>query len=167
MLRHPLIAAIALTLAAGALDAQQPAPVATDHGPAEHLMHLPAEIAWQPGPPSLPPGARFAVLEGDPSEAGVFTLRLHLPDGYHIPPHWHPGVERVTVISGTFHFGHGETADRAATQALPAGSHIAMPRESRHYAYAEGDTVIQLTSLGPWEVHYVNPADDPRTRRER
>jgi quercetin dioxygenase-like cupin family protein len=163
MLRHLLIAAVAPVAFAGAVEAQQPAPVATDHGPDRHLLHLPADIDWQPGPTSLPAGAHFAVLEGNPAEAGVFTLRLRMPDGYHIPPHWHPGVERVTVVSGTFHLGRGDVADRAATHALVAGSYVAMPRESRHFAYAEGETIVQLTSLGPWQVNYVNPADDPRT----
>jgi hypothetical protein len=29
---------------------------------------------------------------------------------------------------------------------------------------ATGDTVVQLHGVGPWQINYVNPADDPRTR---
>jgi hypothetical protein len=67
-----------------------------------------AEIQWKDGPVSLPAGAKVAVLEGDPSKEGFFTMRLLLPDGFKIQPHWHPKVEHVTVISGTFNVGMGE-----------------------------------------------------------
>jgi len=79
-------------------------------------------IAWKDGPPSLPKGARFAVLEGDPSGEGPFVFRVKLPDGYRIPPHTHPKTERVTVISGTFNLGMGDTFDEKAGQAMPAGT---------------------------------------------
>jgi hypothetical protein len=135
-----------------------------DEGPDEHLIYRPADIEWRPGPGSFEPGAEFAVLEGDPSQAGVFTMQIRMPDGFVIAPHWHPGVERVTVLSGAFHLGHGETVDRTAAQRLPAGSHFSLPPEMRHFAFTEGETVIQLSSIGPWEINYVNPADDPRQR---
>jgi hypothetical protein len=145
----------------------QPGPAVgiTDHGPAEQLIHRPGEIEWRPGPGSFEPGAEFAVLEGDPSEPGVFNMRIRMPDGFVIAPHWHPGVERVTVLSGTFHLGHGEALDRQAADRLPAGSHFSLPPEMRHYAFTEGETVIQLSSIGPWEINYVNADDDPRRRQ--
>jgi len=65
-------------------------------------LYPPDQIRWQPGPRSLPPGAEYAVLEGDPSKEGPFVMRIRVPDGYRIPPHWHPKTERVTVMSGTF-----------------------------------------------------------------
>lgn len=135
-----------------------------DKGPERHLLYSPAEIQWQPAPASLEPGAQVALLEGNPAEPGVFTMRIKMPDGYQIAPHWHPNVERVTVLSGTFHLGSGDTVDKAGAQALQAGSYTSMPPEMRHYAIAEGETIVQLTSVGPWEIHYVNPQDDPRQR---
>jgi quercetin dioxygenase-like cupin family protein len=135
-----------------------------DEGPEHHLIYAPDAIAWQDGPGSLEPGAQFAVLEGSPGEAGVFTLRIKMPDGYFISPHSHPGVERVTVISGVFNLGSGEELNPNATVALEAGSYTSMPPGMRHYAIAEGETVIQLTSVGPWELNYVNEEDDPRLR---
>jgi quercetin dioxygenase-like cupin family protein len=145
-----------------AMPLQAQTPDTTEH----HALFTPDEIPWSDGPPSLPPGARFAVLEGDLSQEGYFALRLWLPDGYRIPPHWHPVYERVTVISGTFHLGMGEQVDDGATSTLPAGSFVTMPPEMRHFARVEGDTVLQLNSLGPWEIVYVNPADDPRRSPE-
>jgi quercetin dioxygenase-like cupin family protein len=129
---------------------------------AQHMIYTNADIQWQAGPASLPPGAQFAVLDGDPSKAGFFALRIRLPDGYVIPPHRHPGYERLTVLSGTFHLGHGETVNRQQTKALGPGSYFSLPPGMIHYAVTEGETMVQLTSVGPWTIEYVNPADDPR-----
>lgn len=134
----------------------------TAYGPDSHIRVAADEIEWRSGPRSLPEGAEYAVLEGDPGEPGMFVMRLKLPDGFVIPPHTHPGVERVTVISGTFHLGHGGRFDAERTEALPAGSFTVMPPGMQHYAVAEGETVIQITTVGPWEIHYIDPADDPR-----
>ncbi len=133
-------------------------------GPDRHIAYTPDQIEWQDGPASLEPGSQVAVLEGDPSKRELFTMRLRLPDGFRISPHWHPNFERVTVLEGTFHLGHGEEFDPDRALRLEAGSHTTMPPGMRHFAMAEGETVIQLTSVGPWEVHYLNPEDDPRKR---
>lgn len=130
----------------------------------EHRMHRPDQLQWKDGPPSLPPGAKFAVLEGDPGQSGFFAMRVRLPDGYRIPPHTHPVVERVTVISGTFHLGMGPQANWDAMQSLPAGSYVSMPPGMQHYARASGETVVQLATNGPWGINYINPADDPRRK---
>lgn len=153
---------LSLLLVFGALGQDDPAGEIRDEGPEQNLIYTPEDIEWQPGPASFEPGAEFAVLEGNPAESGVFNMRIRMPDGFHIAPHWHPNVERVTVISGTFRVGHGEEADPEAAQALEAGSYFSFPPEMVHYAYAEGETIVQLTSVGPWEINYVNPEDDPR-----
>jgi quercetin dioxygenase-like cupin family protein len=130
----------------------------------DHILYLPGEITWRDAPPSLERGAEVAILEGNPGEAGIFTMRIKMPDGFHISPHHHPQYERVTVISGTFLLGEGERIDRDATTAMQAGSYTSMPPGMRHFAIAQGETVIQLTSEGPWEITYVNENDDPRLR---
>jgi quercetin dioxygenase-like cupin family protein len=121
-------------------------------------------IKWGPAPASLPPGAQAAVLYGDPGKEGQFALRLRLPAGYHIPPHTHPKPEVVTVLSGNFRLGMGEKADRSKAQSLRAGSFFAFEPGMAHFAYTEGETVVQLNSTGPWGITYVNPADDPRKK---
>ena len=136
--------------------------VGVDHGPEQHLTYRPGDIEWKDGPASLRPGTQYAVLEGDPAEPGVFTMRLKFPDGGFVAPHWHPNVERVTVLAGTFHLGHGEVMDKDRAEALEPGSYTSMPAGMRHFAIAEGETVIQTTTVGPWGIHYVNPDDDPR-----
>lgn len=125
------------------------------------ILLAPSDIKWTETP-ALPPGAKVAVLEGKMNEAGPITARLKLPANYRIPPHWHPVVERVTVLSGTFHYGMGDTFDKKTTRALSAGSLVVMPPEMRHYVWTKEETVIQLNVHGPWGITYVNPADDPR-----
>ncbi len=129
----------------------------TDHG-----LFTPGEIKWTDAPSALPPGAKLAVLEGNPSEKGLYTMRLLMPDGYRIPPHWHSGVEHVTVISGTFNLGMGDKFDEKAGTVMPAGTFGFLPPQTKHFAWATGETIIQLHGMGPWEITYVNPSDDPR-----
>lgn len=137
---------------------------ADEHGEGIAL-HLPAEIVWMPGPPSLPAGAQIAVLEGDPTKEGPFVFRVKAPDGYRIPPHTHPKVERVTVISGTFNIGMGETFDQTATQAMPAGTYGYWEPGMKHFVWTKGETIAQFHGIGPWIINYVNPADDPRNQK--
>src|SRR5213076_1600167 len=80
------------------------------------------EIEWKDGPPSLPKGAKMAVLEGDPTQPGMFTLRLRFPDGFQVFPHWHTQTEHVTIVAGMLHLGMGERFDRASTRTLVTGS---------------------------------------------
>jgi quercetin dioxygenase-like cupin family protein len=105
----------------------------------------------------------MAILEGDPSKAGApFAIRAKLPDGYRVPPHWHPTDERIVVLQGTFGMGLGERFDPAAGRELPVGSYVVAPKGVRHFVWAKGETVIQVSGMGPIEINYVNPADDPR-----
>ncbi len=125
-----------------------------------------ADVQWKDGPASLPAGAKVAVLEGDPSKEGLFTMRLLLPDGFKIQPHWHPKVERVTVISGVFNLGMGDKFDQTATREMPAGTFGFWPAGMKHFAWAKGETVLQLHGTGPWMITYVNPSDDPRKPKQ-
>lgn len=145
-------------------EAQVPTMRELDRGPDQHVLYTPETVEWQDGPASFEPGSKYAVLEGDPAEDGLFTMQLRLPDGFVISPHTHPNVERVTVLTGTFLLGSGETVNAEAAERLPPGSYTAMPPGMVHHAIAEGETVVQLTSVGPWEIDYVDPADDPRKR---
>lgn len=130
---------------------------------AAHVAIAAADLKWGPAPPSMPPGAQVAVLDGDPSKAGVpFVIRGRFPDGYRIAPHWHPTDENVTVVSGTFSVGKGDRFDDATMTALTAGGFAHMPKSMPHYAMARGETIIQVHGTGPFVVNYVNPGDDPR-----
>ena len=113
------------------------------------------EVVWRNAPSSLPPGAKMAVLEGDPNKEGLFTMRIKLPAGTKIQPHWHPRPERVTVLWGEARVGFGDTFDAKKTKLFPAGSFYVNPPDSHHYLYFPRTTVLQLTCEGPWELHYL------------
>ena len=130
----------------------------------DHRFYRPAEIEWKDGPSSLPPGVKAVVLDGDPSKEEPFAIRLKFPDGYRVMPHWHPKTERVTVISGTLNLGFGEKIDENATHELPTGTFGYWTSGVPHFAWMKGETVLQLNSVGPWQLNYVNPADDPRKK---
>jgi quercetin dioxygenase-like cupin family protein len=130
----------------------------------EHHTVVPVdEVSWGPGPPTLPSGAELAVLFGSPAEDGPFVIRLKFPAGYEVPPHWHSKDEHVTVIAGAFGMGTGEMADRTAAPLLAAGSFVGIPARMPHYAWTDRETVVQINGMGPFDITYVNPKDDPRT----
>ena len=119
----------------------------------DHKMVSPSDLKWS-DVPSLPPGAKIAVIEGPMSEPVPFTVRLKFPANYQISAHWHPAVERVTVLTG-----------RQQSMALSPGSIMIMQPKTNHFAWTAGEEVIvQLNGTGPWGVTYVNPADDPRKK---
>lgn len=131
----------------------------------QHVATTADELKWGPAPPGLPPGAELAVLSGDPSKAGQpFTMRAKFPDGYKVPPHWHPTDENVTVIQGTINLGMGDKFDESQAKALTAGSYAVMPKRTHHFAFASGETIVQIHGTGPFAITYVNPADDPRRK---
>jgi quercetin dioxygenase-like cupin family protein len=129
-------------------------------------FYPPTSIEWKSGPAALPPGAKVAALEGDATKEGPFVVRLQFPDGYHIPPHTHPKTERVTVISGTMLLAMGENLNRGAAKTLSAGTYAFWPAGMKHTAWFQGETVIQLHGIGPWQINYLNPADDPRNSKK-
>ena len=140
-----------------------------DHpGKDTHSLIVPGDVKWGPAPPDLPTGIQLAVLDGDPSKAGgTYTLRAKLPDGCVVPPHWHSMDENLTVISGELGMGMGEKFDKDKLRYLPAGSFARMPKKEKHFNVAKGETVIQLHGTGPFDIYYVNPADNPAKKGDK
>jgi quercetin dioxygenase-like cupin family protein len=132
-------------------------------GQDSHTISMPDTLKWVE-PPVLP-GARLAVVQGDPSKEGPFAYRLRMPAEYRIPPHFHKAGENVTVLSGTFFIGMGEKFDQGAGQALPAGGFVSIPPNHAHFAWAGNqETIVQVHGFGPTDLRFVNPADDPRKK---
>jgi Domain of unknown function (DUF4437) len=119
-----------------------------------------SEIKWGDAPPTLPKGAQLAVMTGDPSKKAPFTIRLKMPSGYKIPPHWHTQDEQLTILTGTFVLHMGDTMD-AAGHELTAGGYHFLPGKMHHAAETKAETILQLHGTGPFDIHYLNPADDP------
>jgi hypothetical protein len=152
---------LVLGMAAPALAQQAAASPAAGEG--THVLVNSGELVWVDAPPGLPKGVKLAVLEGDPSKPGPFTMRGMVPANYMIAPHTHPGIEHVTVIQGEAYMGMGEKVDKAAAKKLAAGGFAVMPVGHVHYFFTKGKkATIQVHGVGPWGITYVNPADDPR-----
>ena len=113
-------------------------------------------VVWKDGPPTLPAGSKIAVLEGDPRAEGIFTMRVRVPAGASLAPHWHPRHERVTILSGAAELGFGSTARPSATKRYGAGSFYVNPPRAMHYLYFPEETVMQMTGIGPWELFTTN-----------
>jgi quercetin dioxygenase-like cupin family protein len=138
------------------------ATAAADAPPAHAAITSLDDVKWGPAPPVLAPGAQMAVLAGDPASTGVITLRLKVPAGYTIAPHWHPTDEHVTVLSGSLSVGMGDKADIAVATTLSAGGYIVAPANMHHFAISKGGAILQVHLQGPFALTYVNPADDPQ-----
>ena len=125
----------------------------------------PEDIKWGPAPPILPAGAQMTVLAGDPGGTGLVTIRLKVPAGYQIPPHWHPTDEHVTVISGIFELGMGDKLDKKHSKRLRPGGYAVAPANMHHFAWAKTDAIVQVNLMAPFQLTYVNPADDPSPKK--
>ena len=156
-----ILVTLTATLALGSSAAPVALAQSGTHMASDHMMATPDELKWV-DIPSLPPGAKLAVIEGPINQAGPVTFRLRLPANYQIPAHWHPAIEHVTVISGTFNMGTGDKLDQTKSRALTAGSVAIMQPKTNHFAWTKDETIVQVHGMGPWGVTYVNPADDPR-----
>jgi quercetin dioxygenase-like cupin family protein len=154
-----LLTSVIVGLALGTAPAAAEAPY-TGEGP---IMVVPGQLTWRDAP-SVAPGARIAVIEGPLDRAVPFTFRLRLPANVRIAPHTHPAYERVTVLSGAFHFAVGDTYDAGKTRVLEPGSVAILPPGTPMFGFTKEETVIQLNGVGPWGLHYLNPADDPRKK---
>ena len=129
---------------------------------AGHVTAAPETIEWKPfGGPFT-----WAILSGDPNEKGSpFVIRIKHPDGAKVPPHWHPIDEHMTVLTGKFHIGTGDSFDAAKTDVLGPGAYAVMPKKMHHFAVGEGETIVQVHGIGPFTTNFVNPADDPRNQK--
>jgi quercetin dioxygenase-like cupin family protein len=122
----------------------------------------PESLKWGAAPDAFPKGAQMAVVSGDPSKAEEFEVQLSLPNGYKIPPHFHPTDELVEVKKGTFLVGMGDQFDRKKTAPMKVGDKATVPADHHHFGMAKGKTVVDVKAMGPFAMTYVNAADDPR-----
>ena len=126
-----------------------------------------ASLPWGPAPAVFPWGARMAVVSGDPAKAAPFTVILTFPDGYQIPPHFHPTDENVTVKEGMLLVGMGDTLDVRKASPMARGATGTVPAQAHHFAIASGNTKITVSAMGPFAMTYVNPADDPQNQKPK
>lgn len=121
------------------------------------------DIKWSEGLPVFPKGMQMTVLFGDPTKSGPFVARLKMPDGYKIAPHWHTQAEQLTILEGSFvlHMGDSMKSD---AHTLDAGGFHYLPAKMHHSAEAKGESIVQVQGMGPFDIHYINPADNPNPK---
>ncbi len=127
-----------------------------------HTLLTPEKIKWNP---FVLPGTEMAVISGDPSKSGPFVIRIKAQAGLKVPPHWHPTDEHLTILTGRAVLGTGEKADPAAGKEMTAGSYALMPKKMPHFLFVKDETIIQVHGNGPFQVNWVNPADDPTKKQ--
>jgi quercetin dioxygenase-like cupin family protein len=137
---------------------------ARPHQPGQAVFKaiLPENLEWKPFA-AFPPSVRLAVVAGQPTQGGLYTIRVKVPHGVKLMPHKHPEDRTYTVISGIFYIGLGDQFDAEKLEAYPPGSVIVLPGDTSHFHWARsGQYITQVTAIGPLGLEYVNPKDDPR-----
>jgi quercetin dioxygenase-like cupin family protein len=125
---------------------------------------LSEDIDWKPFP-AFPPSIRLAVVVGQPSEPGPYTIRVKVPRGEKLMPHKHPEDRVYTVISGVFYIGLGDEFDANKLEAYPPGAVVILPGNTPHFHSAKsGEYVTQVTAMGPLGLEYIDAKDDPRKK---
>jgi hypothetical protein len=162
----PLLLLAATPALAADAPAPAPAPAAKKSAPAGKAAATSVnsgEIKWADAPPDIPKGASMAVLHGDPTKSAAYVLRLKMPAGYKIPPHWHTKDEQLTIVSGAFVLHMGDTMEAPATTLTAGGFHF-LPGKMHHAAETTEETVVQVNGMGPFDIHYLNAADNPNPK---
>ena len=136
-------------------------------GQAVFKATLAEDIDWKPFA-AFPPSVRLAVVVGQPTKNGPYTIRVKVPGGVKLMSHKHPEDRVYTVISGVFYIGLGDQFDDGKLQAYPPGAVIVLPGNTSHFHWAKsGEYITQVTAIGPLGLEYVDPKDDPRSAKLR
>ena len=122
----------------------------------------PAALKWMDGPPALPAGVQLAVVKGDPGKKGPFVIHLKMPANYAVPAHWHPTDEQVTLVSGKLAYGMSDKVERLNATALAQGDSVVMKAKMHHWVVTADGAEVEVSAVGPFQITYVNPANDPR-----
>ena len=120
-----------------------------------------SKLTWGDAPPVLPAGAKMAVVSGNPGKAGMFKVELQMPAGYAVPAHWHPTNEKVRVVSGKLGYGMTGKLDKANAKWLAPGHSVMMKAKMHHWVFADAPATIEISGVGPFQITYVDPKDDP------
>ena len=135
------------------------------HQPGQDVFKsvLSEDVDWKPFP-AFPPSVRLAVVVGQPSQTGPYTIRVRVPHGVKLMPHRHPEDRVYTVISGIFYIGLGDEFDPDKLEAYPPGSVVVLPGNTSHFHWAKSSEYItQVSAIGPLGLEYVRANDDPRS----
>jgi hypothetical protein len=125
----------------------------------------PDKMKWVPL--DAVPGTEIAVLSGDPSKQGMFVIEWRGPAGTKAAPHWHTNTELVAQISGNALVGMGDDVDLEKGMPLAHGGFGSMPAKMHHWYVAQSPFVVLIEGEGPFDVNFIHPEDDPRTKTSK
>lgn len=153
---HVLVAMILVLIFLGCK--QNNTPVGQMEFPEGKLQHVirANQIQWKPCPPNLPKGCEIAVLEGNPKNPDLFTVRFRVSGDFVMPPHTHPKDERATIIQGKAYVAFGVDGTREDAEVFGPGDYYVNARGAIHSVWADSATIIQLTGIGPWEANFID-----------
>lgn len=90
------------------------------------------------------------ILQGNPSEEGLYIMRIRFPAGASSSPHHHSRDRFITVIEGTWYAGTDASHDMNKTVAIPAGGFMKHPAGAVHYDGAKDKAVVvEIRGMGP------------------
>ena len=114
------------------------------------------DLVWADAKSPMLPGAKIAIVEGNPNAEGHFTIRVKFPPYYKIPAHIHPVDERTTVLKGAISIGFGDVLDTLNAKKVTEGCFYLNPAGVHHYAFTSGEeTEIQISTNGPWGLELI------------
>ncbi len=123
-------------------------------GTAPSVIVDPDQASFTAPPDSLglPKGVMTAVVSGDPTKPGLFSVLFKLPTDQMIPPHWQSTDVDSVVLRGTYELGNGDTYDAGKLQAVNTGQVVHIPAQSRQFGHAKGATVVLIYGIGPLSI---------------
>lgn len=155
MIGRPIFASAVLAFAVATTAVATTAAIAQS---SSIIVVMPDQVKWGAAK-GLPAGWQSAVLAGNPNEKGPYVERVKLPPNAAVPPHTHPDVENITVLSGSFGIGEGKVADKSEGRVLPAGSFYRLPANTPHFAWTGADgAVVQIHGVGPTGIKMIQSA---------
>jgi len=153
-----IVAVLAITISAAPITAQTPRDTVSFDVDTTMAASMNTAVQWTDlKAEGFNPGAKLAVIHGNPAGTGDYTVRLQFPDGYRFPVHWHPKAEHVTVLTGSFILGMGGTVNASAEKTYGPGDFLYLPARHPHFGGAKGVTTIQLHGMGPFTINLGVP----------
>lgn len=155
------VAAVAIGAALMACSNRNEPPASAFTKTEGQLLVRSKSIKWSPAPANLPAGAKIALLQGSPNEAGRYVIRVQLPANYKIPFHWVSNAMDVTVVSGALYVASTQSFDKKKAFAIKPGDFYHLPARASQLVFTKSETVLEIHGEGPYVLAYSSPADDP------
>jgi len=144
-------AAVAVLLSISAAPTQEKlaAPAQEKLDPAVLAFKLPDQLKWR-DPLGVSP-INQAILQGDPTQPGLYVVLNRFKPGNFSRPHFHPNDRFITVVKGTWWIGTGNKFDPDnSTVPMPAGSFVTHYGEQVHYDGAKDEEAwVLIVGEGP------------------